>query len=66
MEGGLGQALMTMVASALPVLPIIAFYFVERLSVRIGLIGMFTVVFAAILVIGLQMKPDKALAITTA
>lgn len=65
-SGSLGQVTMTMIASIIPVLPIIAFYFVERLSVRIGLIGMFTAVFAAILVVGLQMKPDKTLAITTA
>jgi hypothetical protein len=65
-SGGLGQALLTMVASVLPVLPIIAFYFEERLSVRIGLIAMFTAVFAAILVVPIRMKPDKALAITTA
>lgn len=64
--GVLDRGLATIVASVLPVIPIVVFYFVQHLLLRIGLILVFTAVFAAILVIGLQMKPDTTLAITTA
>ncbi|KAI2473820.1 hypothetical protein F4781DRAFT_379008 [Annulohypoxylon bovei var. microspora] len=62
----LDRSISTIIASVFPVIPIIVFYFVQALSVRIGLIFAFTATFAAILVLGLQLKPDKALAITTA
>jgi hypothetical protein len=65
-SGALDQAISTIIASVLPVIPIVVFYFVQRLLVRIGLILVFTATFAAILVIGLQLKPDTTLAITTA
>lgn len=65
-SGALNQAISTIVASVLPVIPIVVFYFVERLLVRIGLILVFTAAFAAVLVIGLKLKSDTTLAITTA
>lgn len=64
--GSLAKALSTILASVLPILPIVVFYFVTRLLVRIGLIIAFTAAFAATLAIGLQMEPDKTLSITTA
>lgn len=64
--GALDQALTTVAASVLPVLPIIVFYFVKDLLLRIGLILVFTAVFSAILVMGLKVKPHATLAITTA
>ncbi|XDG02125.1 hypothetical protein ABKA04_001740 [Annulohypoxylon sp. FPYF3050] len=62
----LDRSISTVIASVFPIMPIVVFYFVERLIVRIGLIIVFTAVFAAILVLGLQFTPDKVLAITTA
>lgn len=64
--GVLDRGISTIMASVLPVIPIVVFYFVQRLLLRIGLILVFTAVFAAILVIGLQTKPDTTLGITTA
>jgi hypothetical protein len=64
--GTLDQAITTVIASMLPVLPILVFYFVKDLLVRIGLIFVFTAVFSAVLVVGLQIKPHATLAITTA
>lgn len=66
LSGMLGKTIMTCITSLMPVIPIIAFYFVEKLIVRIGLIVAFTAAFAMILVVVLEMKPDKALAISTA
>jgi len=65
-SGALARTISTIVASVLPIIPIIVFYFVERLIVRIGLIVAFTAAFAAFLVIGLQLSPDTTLGITTA
>lgn len=65
-SGALDKALSTVIASVLPIIPIVAFYFVQRLLVRIGLILAFTAAFAAILVVGMQLKPDTTLGITTA
>lgn len=64
--GVLDRGISTIVASVLPVIPIVVFYFVQRLLLRIGLILVFTAVFAAMLVFGLQTKPDTTLGITTA
>lgn len=64
--GALDQTITTVAASVLPVLPIVVFYFVSNLLVRIGLILVFTAIFSAILVMGLQVKPHATLAITTA
>jgi hypothetical protein len=65
-SGGLDRAISTTIASVLPVLPIVVFYFVQRLLLRIGLILVFTAAFAVVLVIGLQLESDTTLAITTA
>lgn len=65
-SGALSQAISTILASVLPIIPIVVFYFVQRQLVRIGLILIFTATFASILVIGLQLEPDKTLGITTA
>ncbi|KAK4553817.1 hypothetical protein LTR86_008992 [Recurvomyces mirabilis] len=65
-SGGLGQILSTIIASVLPVIPIVVFYFVKQLLLRIGLILVFTAAFAALLVVGLQLSPDTSLGITTA
>jgi hypothetical protein len=48
------------------VLPIIVLFFISSLLVRIGLVFVFTAVFAAVLVFGLNLAPDTVLAITTA
>lgn len=64
--GGLGQSISVVISSLFPVLPILVFYFVKPLIVRIGLILAFTAVFAIVLVFGLKMSPEKVLAITTA
>ena len=64
--GRLDQGISTIIASVLPVLPIVVFYFVQKLLVRIGLILVFTAVFAAVLVMGLQMQSETTLGITTA
>jgi hypothetical protein len=40
-------------------------FFISRLIVRLGLILVFTVVFAALLVFGMNMSSEKVLAVTT-
>ena len=65
-EGIIARGVSVVVASVLPVLPIIILFFVESLLTRIGLILVFTAVFAIVLVFGLKMEPDQVLAITTA
>ena len=58
--------MVTVISSVLPVLPILMLLWVQHLLVRIGLILVFTVVFAALLVFGMHMDSDKVLAVTTA
>jgi hypothetical protein len=58
--------MMTVVSSVFPVLPIVILFFIDRLLVRLGLILLFTAVFAGVLVFGMRLEPDKTLAITTA
>ncbi|KEY71819.1 hypothetical protein S7711_11347 [Stachybotrys chartarum IBT 7711] len=65
-HGVLDQAITTVAASIIPILPILIFYFVHETLIRIGLIIVFTAVFSVILVVGLRVKPHAALAITTA
>lgn len=62
----IANGIMTVVASVFPVLPIVIMFFVNRLLDRVGLILVFTAVFAAVLVFGMRMDPDKVLGITTA
>jgi hypothetical protein len=60
------SGVMTVVSSVFPVLPIVILFFISRLLVRLGLILVFTAVFAGALVFGMRLEPDKTLAITTA
>ena len=60
------NGVMTVVSSIFPVLLIVILFFIPRLIVRLGLILVFTVAFAAVLVFGMRMNSDKVLAITTA
>jgi hypothetical protein len=63
---GVANGMVTVISSVLPVLPILMLLLVQHLLVRIGLILVFTVVFAALLVFGMHMDSDKVLAVTTA
>ena len=65
-EGRAAQGISVVISSVFPVLPIVILFFVERPLVRIGLILVFTAVFAAVLVFGLKLEPEKVLAITSA
>jgi hypothetical protein len=60
------NGVITVLSSVFPVLPIVILFFIQRLIVRLGLILVFTVVFAAVLVFGMNVNSDKVLAITTA
>jgi hypothetical protein len=60
------NGLVTVISSICPVLPIVILFFIHDLLVRLGMILVFTAVFASILVFGMQMKSDKVLAVTTA
>lgn len=62
----LDQAITTVAASIIPILPILVFYFVHETLFRIGLIIVFTAAFSVILVAGLRVNPHATLAITTA
>ncbi len=65
-EKRVAQGFSVVISSIFPVLPIVILFFVERPVVRIGLILVFTAVFAAVLVFGLKLEPEKVLAITSA
>jgi VIT1/CCC1 family predicted Fe2+/Mn2+ transporter len=65
-DGGVAQGLAVILASVLPVLPVIILFFVDSLPTRIGLILIFTAVFAAVLVFGFQLDAERVLTITTA
>ena len=60
------NGVVTVVSSLLPVLPLVVLFWIHDLIVRIGLILVFTVVFATLLVFGMHMDSDKVLAVTTA
>lgn len=60
------NGVMTVISSIFPVLPIVVLFLINRPLVRLGLILVFTALFAAILVFGMRLDPDKVLAITTA
>jgi hypothetical protein len=62
----IANGIMTVISSVLPVLPIVILFLINRPLVRLGLILVFTALFAAILVFGMRLDPDKVLAITTA
>ena len=65
-EKRVAQGFSVVISSVIPVLPIVILYFVHRPLVRIGLILIFTAVFAAVLVFGLKLEPEKVLGITSA
>ena len=60
------NGLVTVISSICPVLPIVILFFIHDLLVRLGMILLFTAIFASILVFGLQIRSDKVLAVTTA
>ena len=60
------NGLVTVISSICPVLPIVILFFIHDLLVRLGMILVFTAIFASILVFGMQMRSDKVLAVTTA
>lgn len=57
---------LTVIASMLPVLPVVILFLVKNLAIRLGLVFMFAVLFAAILTFGLQVEAEKVIATTTA
>lgn len=65
-EGHLGNGLVTVLSSVIPVVPIIVLFAVHHLWIRMGLILVFAFVAAAILVFGIHMKSDQVLAVTLA
>ena len=60
------NGLVTVISSICPVLPIVVLFFIHDLLVRLGMILVFTAIFASILVFGMQIRSDKVLAVTTA
>jgi hypothetical protein len=60
------NGLVTVISSICPVLPIVILFFIHDLLIRLGMILVFTAIFASIFVFGMQMRSDKVLAITTA
>lgn len=65
-EKRVAQGFSVLISSIFPMLPTVILFFVERPIVRIGLILIFTAVFAAVLVFGLKLQPEKVLAIASA
>ena len=62
----LDRVIVTTVSSMFPVIPIIILFFINKLLIRLGLVLLFTVLFAFVLVVGLGVDSDKTLAVTTA
>lgn len=65
-QGEIAQGISVVISCVVPVLPIVILFFISSLLVRIGLILVFTAVFAAVLVFGLKLAPEKVLTITLA
>ena len=65
-KGGVALGISVVISSVFPVLPIVVLFFVDSDIIRVGLILVFTAVFAAVLVFGLRLAPEKVLVITTA
>jgi predicted RND superfamily exporter protein len=57
---------LAVVASVLPVLPIVVLFLVRSQSVRIGLVVIFTVMLSAVSTFGLHINAERTMAITTA
>jgi hypothetical protein len=62
----LDRAIVTTVSSMFPIMPIIILFFINQLLIRLGLVLLFTVLFAFVLVFGSGIGSDKTLAVTTA
>jgi hypothetical protein len=62
----IASGIVTVVASICPVLPIVILFFIPSPLVRLGMILVFTAILTFVLVFGMQMRPDKVLAVTTA
>lgn len=56
---------LTVLASVLPVLPIVVLFVVRPLAICIGLVCLFTMMLSAIATFSLQINTDRVLAITT-
>ena len=62
----MGNGTLTVLASVLPVLPIVVLFAVRPLAVRIGLVFLFNVLLSATATFGLHINAERVLAITTA
>ena len=65
-QKGVANGMVTVISSVLLVLPILMLPGIQHLPAWIGLILMFTVVFAALRAFGMHMDSEKVLAVTTA
>lgn len=65
-ETKMTASVVTVVASALLVVPILVLYFVPSLGARLALVFVFTVLMAAVMTFGLALNAEKVLAISTA
>lgn len=61
-EGGFGHGVLTVLCCAIPIIPVIVFFFVTPQLIRLILVLVFTVIAASILVFGLRLKSDQVLA----
>jgi hypothetical protein len=57
---------LAIVASVLPVLPIVVLFLVKSQAIRIGLVVLFTVLLSAVSTFGLHINAERTMAITTA
>ena len=60
------NGVLTVVASTLPILPVVGLYLVKSLAIRVGLVFVFTMVMSAVTTFGLSINAEKTIAITTA
>lgn len=65
-QASVAHSVAIVISGVFPVLPVVILFFVPGLIVRLGLILVFTVGFAAVLVFGMNMASEKVLAVTTA
>ena len=61
----LNRVTITTISSIFPVIPIIILFFTNKLLIRLGLVLLFTALFSLVMVLGLDIDPDKTLAVTT-
>lgn len=62
----MANSTLAVVASVLPVLPIVVLFLVRSLSIRIGLVFLFTILLSAVVTFGLHINAERTMAITTA